>query len=215
MEVVPSVLPFMEVVPKNVARVGAEQPQIGIPSQLFKRLWVRRQEAAPSEPPQKPLQSVTLLCGGKAPPCRQGIEQGGDDGLSGSSWKRRPCDRRVLKANCDDAHNDSVRSIWSLMFSCWFKVTPNTLKVSTCSATGIICFLEDKSTDFLRPRTIISLVLDELFQVVFGRPGLNVVKFFGSCVNHCWTNKQISIVSILIDKRFLWCFGWRSDATIT
>jgi len=32
-EVVPSVLPFMEVVPKNVARVGAdrsEQPQIGI-----------------------------------------------------------------------------------------------------------------------------------------------------------------------------------------
>ena len=35
---VPSVLPFTEVVPKNVGRVGAdrsEQPQIGIPSQLF------------------------------------------------------------------------------------------------------------------------------------------------------------------------------------
>src|SRR6218665_2293840 len=72
-EVVPSVLHFTEVVPKNVARVGAdrsEQPQIGFPSQLFKRWRVRRQEAAPSEPQQKPLQSVTLLCGGKAPPCR-------------------------------------------------------------------------------------------------------------------------------------------------
>src|SRR6218665_1661038 len=75
-EIVPSVLPFMEVVPKNVARVGADrskQPQIGIPSQLFKRWRVRRQEAAPSEPQQKPLQSLTLLFRGKAPPCRRGI----------------------------------------------------------------------------------------------------------------------------------------------
>src|SRR6218665_496608 len=49
MEVVPSVLPFTEVVPKNVAWVGAdrtEQPQIGIPSQLFKQWGVRGQEAA-------------------------------------------------------------------------------------------------------------------------------------------------------------------------
>src|SRR6218665_1029388 len=68
--------PFTEVVPKNVARVEddrSEQPQIGIPSQLLKRRGVRRQEAAPSEPQQKPLQSVTLLCGGKAPPCRRCI----------------------------------------------------------------------------------------------------------------------------------------------
>ena len=52
-EVVPSVLPFTEVVPKNVARVGAdrsEQPHFSIPSQLLKRRGVRRQEAAPSEP---------------------------------------------------------------------------------------------------------------------------------------------------------------------
>ena len=39
-DVVPSALPFTEVVPQNVARHGAdrsEQPQIGIPSQFFKR----------------------------------------------------------------------------------------------------------------------------------------------------------------------------------
>src|SRR6218665_1959408 len=37
---------------------------------------------------------------------------------------------------------------------------PNTLKVSTRSAPGMICMLEGKSTDFLPPMTIISLVLD-------------------------------------------------------
>ena len=57
-EVAHSVLPFTVVVPKNVARVGAdrsEQPQIGIPSQFFKRWRVRMQEAASSEPKQKSL----------------------------------------------------------------------------------------------------------------------------------------------------------------
>src|SRR6218665_2275886 len=38
--------------------------------------------------------------------------------------------------------------------------SPNTLKVTTRSAPGIICLLEGKRTDLLRPMTIISLVLD-------------------------------------------------------
>src|SRR6218665_1312312 len=57
-EVVPSVLLFTEVVPKNVARVGpdrSKQPQIGIPSQLLYRREVRWLEAALSEPHIHPL----------------------------------------------------------------------------------------------------------------------------------------------------------------
>ena len=44
------------------------------------------------------------------------------------------------------------------MFSWGFRVTPSTLNVSTLSDPGIICLLEGRSTDFLRPMTIISLV---------------------------------------------------------
>jgi len=77
-EVVFSVLPFTEVVPKNVARVEvdrSEQPQIGIPSQLLKR-----GESAGRKPLLLSLRrslSRRLHCPAVVKPHQQGILQGG------------------------------------------------------------------------------------------------------------------------------------------
>jgi len=209
-----SVLPFMEVyiVPIIIwTWHGLELVDLNIPRSASRANSLNDGESAGKKPPLLSLSrslSSRLRCSAVLKPHHAGEAYSREATVvslatSCSSWGRRPCQRRVLKANCDDARDDSVQSVWPFMFSWWFKVTPNTLKVSTRSIGSWYNLFAGRQTHrFLAAYNNHFLGFRWVdFQVVFGRPGLNVVKFFGGCVNHPWTDLWTVIAKFSLTSR--------------
>src|SRR6218665_1849303 len=111
-EIVPSVLPFTEVVSKNVELINLNSPRSASRANSS-----NDGESAGRKPPLLSLSrnlSSRLRCSAVVKPHHTGEAYSREATMvslatSCSSSGRRPCDRRVLKANCDDAHDGSVR----------------------------------------------------------------------------------------------------------
>src|SRR6218665_947962 len=79
-----------------------------------------------------------------------------------------PCALSVRRANFDDAHEETARSMWSPIDSCGFRSTPSTLSHSTRSAPGMIGSAHGWVRVERRPTTIISLVFEGwIFKLFF------------------------------------------------
>src|SRR6218665_218998 len=100
-----------------------------------------------------------------------------------NSRGRRSCDLRVRRANFEDVHEETARSMWSPIDSCGFRSTSCTLRCSTRWAPGMIGSADGWSRVERRPTTIISL--KDGFSMLFStRELIIIVKLFDGSMKH-------------------------------
>ena len=155
------------------------------------------------------LQPVPLLFGGVPPPRRGGILQGGN------SW--RPCHKMQLlgtkamrpysvrRANFEVAHDETARSMCSLIDSCGFRSTPSTFSSSTRSAPGMIGSAGGWTrVERRRPTTIVSFVFDGwIFKLFFSAHEL-ILSYSSERMER--RHRLWWVVGLC---KIRWCGGWK------
>src|SRR6218665_2248270 len=117
-------------------------------------------------------------------------------------------DLSVRKANFQDAHEETGRSLWSLIVG--FRST--TSCCTARSATGMIGSVGEWARVERRPTTIISSVSEGWFFRLFFS---TYVLILPNAATPVWSIDEP--INRLVSSAYfdLWCFGWRSDATIS